>query len=116
MVRAKEPRNQSELWGWSECLEDSSGQKGDLNAMQGSVGLLDTKPFHIPHFFDYRKQPNLPCVPMGRFKRGCEIRKKESRADLGGFPGGSVVKNLPANAEDTGLIPDLGGCHMPRSN
>ena len=25
-----------------------------------------------------------------------------------GFPGGSVVKNLPANAEDTGLIPGLG--------
>ena len=26
----------------------------------------------------------------------------------GGFPGGSVVKNLPANAEDMGLIPGLG--------
>ena len=25
-----------------------------------------------------------------------------------GLPGGSVVKNLPANAEDTGLIPDPG--------
>ena len=25
-----------------------------------------------------------------------------------GFPGGSVVKNLPANAGDTGLIPGLG--------
>ena len=25
-----------------------------------------------------------------------------------GFPGGSVVKNLPANAGDTGLIPVLG--------
>ena len=25
-----------------------------------------------------------------------------------GFPGGSVVKNPPANAEDKGLIPDLG--------
>ena len=25
-----------------------------------------------------------------------------------GFPGGSVVKNLPASAEDTGLIPGLG--------
>ena len=25
-----------------------------------------------------------------------------------GFPGGSVVKNLPANAEDTGSIPGLG--------
>ena len=24
------------------------------------------------------------------------------------FPGGSVVKNPPANAEDTGLIPALG--------
>ena len=33
-----------------------------------------------------------------------------------GFPGGSVVKNLPANARDTGWIPDLGGSHMPRSN
>ena len=25
-----------------------------------------------------------------------------------GFPGGSVVKNPPANAEDTGSIPGLG--------
>ena len=25
-----------------------------------------------------------------------------------GFPGGSVVKNLPANAEDAGLIPGTG--------
>ena len=26
----------------------------------------------------------------------------------GGFPGGSVIKNLPANAGDVGLIPGLG--------
>nr|MDK8076123.1 hypothetical protein [Aerococcus urinae] len=32
------------------------------------------------------------------------------------LPGGSVVKNLPANAGDTGLIPDLGRSHMPQSN
>ena len=25
-----------------------------------------------------------------------------------GFPGGSVVKNPPANAGDTGLVPELG--------
>ena len=25
-----------------------------------------------------------------------------------GFPGSSVVKNLPANAGDVGLVPDLG--------
>ena len=33
-----------------------------------------------------------------------------------GFPGGAVVKSLPANAGDTGLIPGPGRSHMPRSN
>ena len=33
-----------------------------------------------------------------------------------GFPGGSVVNNMPANARDTGLIPDPGRFHVPRSN
>ena len=32
------------------------------------------------------------------------------------FPGGSVVKNLPANAGDMGLIPDLGRSPMLWSN
>ena len=32
------------------------------------------------------------------------------------FPGGSVVKNPPANAGDTGLSPGPGRSHMPRSN
>ena len=35
---------------------------------------------------------------------------------IGGFPGGAVVENLPANAGDTGSSPGLGGSHMPRSN
>ena len=34
----------------------------------------------------------------------------------GGFPGGTVVENLPANAGDTGSSPGLGRSHMPRSN
>ena len=33
-----------------------------------------------------------------------------------GFPGGSVVKNTPANAGDTCSIPGPGRSHMPRSN
>ena len=33
-----------------------------------------------------------------------------------GFPAGAVVKNLPANAGDTGSSPGLGRSHMPRSN
>ena len=32
------------------------------------------------------------------------------------FPGGAVVKNPPANAGDTGLIPGPGRSHMPPSN
>ena len=33
-----------------------------------------------------------------------------------GFPGGSVEKNPPANAGDTGSTPDLGRSHMLQSN
>ena len=33
-----------------------------------------------------------------------------------GFPGGSVIKNPPINAGDTGSIPGPGRSHMPRSN
>ena len=33
-----------------------------------------------------------------------------------GFPGGSVVKNPPANAEDTGSSLGPGRSHMPQSN
>ena len=32
-----------------------------------------------------------------------------------GFPGGTVVENLPANAGDMGSSPGLGGSHMPWS-
>ena len=33
-----------------------------------------------------------------------------------GFPGGTVVKNPPANAGDMGSSPGLGRSHMPWSN
>ena len=33
-----------------------------------------------------------------------------------GFPGGAVVKNLPANAGDMGSSSGPGRSHMPRSN
>ena len=34
----------------------------------------------------------------------------------GGFPGGSMAKNLPTNAEGRSSVPGLGGSHMLRSN
>ena len=52
-----------------------------------------------------RKYRRMSCEGKGFFKRY-----------EGGFPGGAVVENLPANAGDTGSSPGLGGSHMPRSN
>ena len=42
-----------------------------------------------------------------------EVSQKEKNRD---FPGGTVVKNPPANAGDTGSIPGPGRSHMPWSN
>ena len=39
--------------------------------------------------------------------------KKQQKLD---FPGGSVDKNLPANAEDRSSIPGPGRFHMPWNN
>ena len=35
------------------------------------------------------------------------------KVNLWDFPGGTLEKNLPANAGDMGLIPGLGRFHMP---
>ena len=41
-----------------------------------------------------------------------EVLNKAFKKRSGGFPGGSLVKNLPANAGDTGSIPGLGRSHI----
>ena len=75
---------------WIHCRESDN--------MQGMMGLLVTRLFSVPHFFDYRKQPSfslhdLSWVPMDRLKqllirerRECETRKKQSRAAMGQCP------------------------------
>jgi len=40
----------------------------------------------------------------------CFVCTHVSTTLSGGFPGGSAVKNPPANAGDVGLIPGLGRC------
>ena len=44
----------------------------------------------------------------------CPVLIKET--GLQGFPGGPVVKNLPASSEDVGSIPGSGGPQMPWGN
>ena len=41
---------------------------------------------------------------------------EEIKLELLDFPGGTVVKNPPANAGDTGLSPGPGRSHKSRSN
>ena len=41
---------------------------------------------------------------------------KVSKVHPYGFLSGTVVKNPPANAGDTGSSPGLGRSHMPQSN
>ena len=41
---------------------------------------------------------------------------RKKKKVLEGFPGGSVVKNPPADARGMDSNPGLGGSHMPRSN
>ena len=48
--------------------------------------------------------------------RDKEVHQIMIKGSIQGFPGGTVVKNLPANAGDTGSSPDLGRSHMLRSN
>ena len=45
-----------------------------------------------------------------------EKKKAFSINDAQGFPDGTVVGNLPANAGDTGSSPGPGGSHVARSN
>ena len=56
--------------------------------------------------------PYDPAIPLLSIYPEKTIIQKESWD----FPGGTVVKNPPANAGYTGSSPGLGKSHMPRSN
>ena len=49
-------------------------------------------------------------------KKETEGTPKKEYLKRQGFPGGAVVKNLPANAGDTGSIPGLGATKPVRHN
>ena len=48
------------------------------------------------------------CLALGPMSPDSHFNILSGRPILGGFPGGSVVKNLPDIAGDVGLIPESG--------
>ena len=67
------------------------------------------------HMVVYKLYLNLKIV-FPRIKKKTLGRNLDKNLRMGGFPGGTVVENLPANAGDTGSSPGPGRSHMPWSN
>ena len=57
-------------------------------------------------FISHRK------TTTGEIEQLAQGHPREVTLVIGGFPGGAVVKNQPANAGDTGSIPGPGRSHM----
>ena len=59
-----------------------------------------------------------PSGPFSTQQPGIFLECKSfiKRKEMWDFPGGTVVKNPPANAGDTGSSPGPGRSHMPQSN
>ena len=57
-------------------------------------------------------EPRSNVIRVSQGQISLVVLKNTSRD----FPGGSVVKNPPANAGDPGSIPGPGGSHMSLSN
>ena len=60
--------------------------------------------------------PLLPSLFHRLGDRGSQQLSPLTSVLIWDFPGGTVVKNPPANAGDTGSSPGLGRSHMPQSN
>ena len=69
-----------------------------ISCMKHSLAKKIDKYFKIKHKIDQR------------------VLMYKKNVNILGFPGGTVVENLPANAGDTGSSPGLGRSHMPWRN
>ena len=78
-----------------------------------SISNAWISPFPWSSGFPISNRTRMYICPMGR---GCSPKPHTKKRRTQGFPGDSVVKNPPANAGDTGSIPDPGRSHMLQGN
>ena len=78
--------------------------------------MVKNPPANAGDIRDSGSIPGSGRAPGGGHGNPLQYSCLENPMDRGGFPGGSVVENPPANAGDRGSIPDQGRSHMPQSN
>ena len=81
---------------------------GKSHGQRSLVGYSPLGRKRITHDLATKQQHSYEKVKQGEYSHFLHYKYEMS------FPGGSVMKNLPANGGHTGLIPDLGGSHMWR--
>ena len=96
------------------CISYCNQQPLLLGDRKGVLNLFD----EMSHFLLGLKLKMDPTLCSSKstlyiFHNTAKFPSKKCKRD---FPGVAVVKNLPANAGDTGSSPGPGRSHMPRSN
>ena len=105
-------------WGWSP--HDVVGALIRRVRDQSARSLFLSLSLSLSAMWGYNKKTAV-CKPGRELSlepncAGFPASRTMSNKCLLGFPDGAVVKNLPANAGDTGSIRGPGRSHMPRSN
>ena len=100
---------------FADCFPNSHSQLPGQSTLLSYTGVLSLRltciykwPCNIFVVHELRLSPLMKVVEM--------LLLSWLKNNRWGFPGGTVVENLPANAGDTGSSPGLGGSHMPWSN
>ena len=89
---------------WVACYYSTASTEIEKKAFRNFIEIWQNN-FILTEYNNIKRE----TVPQ-------ETRKISNKTTYPGFPGGAVVKNLPANAGDMGSSPSPGRSHMPQSN